>query len=398
MPRRAVDARAARRIEDFRLEAADGVDPVRFETARVDVRLRRLRRRKAEQRPGAPRTRGQGPRWRGMFHVEHRETPTYSFSQTQGLPPPPGPLKDAPIFGRRESAGLRLRTVGSAGLPGPFPLERTRLLCDSPHLLSRPRACGAIDDAAIFPGKYARSIRGSERRGRRSSGSRIVREATRLARGASRPGRRREIGKRGTSAQIEGGRRVAGRNAPFPVESYGELEGGLVVGFAQRLMDAASQHLEEIAVILVALLAVATVLLTFLNVQVSRLLRRYASLLGQTRQESLVEVLEDYNERVKVIERKAEGLEQSVGELADASRRHLQGLGIVRFNAFENTGGNQSFAIAVVDGLGDGVVFSSIYGRDENRVYAKPVERGASPYALSSEEQLAVDHALQRKA
>lgn len=183
----------------------------------------------------------------------------------------------------------------------------------------------------------------------------------------------------------------------MPVECNAGSEGGFVVEVLTAIRTAVSANLEELTLVLVGLFAAATVLFVVLNWQVSRLLRRYQTLVRGARGESLEGALQEYSERVKDVERELEDLKAFVEDMHIASRCHLQGVGIVRFNAFENTGGNQSFAIAVVDGLGDGVVFSSICGRDETRMYAKPVEQGTSPYALSSEEQTAVDRALRRE-
>lgn len=75
------------------------------------------------------------------------------------------------------------------------------------------------------------------------------------------------------------------------------------------------------------------------------------------------------------------------------SRIHssLRGVGVVRFNAFQNgAGGNQSFAIALLDEKQSGVVFSALYSRDRVGVYAKPLEKGTSPFTLSTEEEEAV--------
>ena len=69
----------------------------------------------------------------------------------------------------------------------------------------------------------------------------------------------------------------------------------------------------------------------------------------------------------------------------------LRGVGVVRFNAFQNgAGGNQSFAIALLDEKRSGVVFSALYSRDRVGVYAKPLEKGVSPFTLSAEEEEAV--------
>ena len=75
-------------------------------------------------------------------------------------------------------------------------------------------------------------------------------------------------------------------------------------------------------------------------------------------------------------------------------RRSFQRIGLVRFNPFEDTGGNQSFALALLDANGDGIVFSSLHSRTGTRVYAKAVNGGRSETALSDEETQAVRDAM----
>jgi hypothetical protein len=69
-------------------------------------------------------------------------------------------------------------------------------------------------------------------------------------------------------------------------------------------------------------------------------------------------------------------------------------IGLVRFNPFEDTGGNQSFALALLDGRGDGFVVSSLHARAGTRVYAKAIGNGSSEAALSDEESAALRLAL----
>jgi hypothetical protein len=69
-------------------------------------------------------------------------------------------------------------------------------------------------------------------------------------------------------------------------------------------------------------------------------------------------------------------------------------VGLVRFNAYPGIGGEQSFAMALLDDDGDGVVLSSLQGRGEGRLYAKPVARWDSTYTLSVEEEQAIAQAL----
>ena len=77
------------------------------------------------------------------------------------------------------------------------------------------------------------------------------------------------------------------------------------------------------------------------------------------------------------------------------SQRSLQHIGLVRFNPFEDTGSDQSFAIALLDDQRDGVVISSLHGRSNTRVFAKPVANGGSPHHLSDEESQAIRIALE---
>jgi hypothetical protein len=66
----------------------------------------------------------------------------------------------------------------------------------------------------------------------------------------------------------------------------------------------------------------------------------------------------------------------------------------VRFNPFEDTGGNQSFALAMLDARGDGLIINSLHSRGSTRIYAKSVTRGAADAALSGEETEALRMAL----
>jgi hypothetical protein len=84
--------------------------------------------------------------------------------------------------------------------------------------------------------------------------------------------------------------------------------------------------------------------------------------------------------------------ERRLGELAEASVRHLS---VVRFDAFEDMGGRLSFSAALLDGRGDGLVITSINGRQESRCYSKQVRGGSSVHNLTDEERQAIKEALE---
>jgi hypothetical protein len=69
---------------------------------------------------------------------------------------------------------------------------------------------------------------------------------------------------------------------------------------------------------------------------------------------------------------------------------------IVRYDAYEDTGGHQSASLALLDAARTGVVITAIQGRDYARIYMKEIERGSPAVALSPEEQQAVERAMGR--
>jgi hypothetical protein len=99
--------------------------------------------------------------------------------------------------------------------------------------------------------------------------------------------------------------------------------------------------------------------------------------------------------------RKIERLEQAVRTLNKTDKRQqvlidgsVQNVALLRYDAFEDVGGRLSFSCAMLDDRGSGVVLTSINGRQETRVYAKPIAEGRSSYNLSSEEEEAIRQAL----
>ena len=79
--------------------------------------------------------------------------------------------------------------------------------------------------------------------------------------------------------------------------------------------------------------------------------------------------------------------------LADRLTKAVRHVGLVRFDAFPNAAGEQSFSMALLDDTGDGLHMTSIYGRGEYRVYAKPIADRNSAYSLTEEESRAIETA-----
>jgi len=121
----------------------------------------------------------------------------------------------------------------------------------------------------------------------------------------------------------------------------------------------------------------------------------YRSLVGDAQGSSLAEVLKGHLARVDQVATRLDDLVVLAEHLEMRSRGSLQHVGLVRFNPFEDTGSDQSFAIAFLDERRDGIVISSLHGRGTTRLFAKPVEGGVSKHTLSAEEAEAIHIALE---
>jgi hypothetical protein len=141
----------------------------------------------------------------------------------------------------------------------------------------------------------------------------------------------------------------------------------------------------------VALTALIGTVLLLLRQQ--QIIRQYRHWMTGTSGGSLEAILTDHVSRVRETAARADALAQQVGQLVRAGRLSLQHAAIVRFNPFHDTGSDQSFAIALADAYGNGVVLSSLHARDATRVYGKPLVAWESAYALADEEKDAITRA-----
>jgi hypothetical protein len=151
---------------------------------------------------------------------------------------------------------------------------------------------------------------------------------------------------------------------------------------------------------IVGLLVVALAIIGSALVVVARRSRRLeAQLAALTRGDdgrSLAGVLESHLDKVHAVARRQEVLDGRAAALEARARHTLQGVSLVRFNNFDDTGGNQSFALALADPEANDVVLSSLHARSQTRVYGKAVARGVAEGALSPEENEALREATDR--
>ncbi|HSX19363.1 MAG TPA: DUF4446 family protein [Candidatus Saccharimonadales bacterium] len=155
--------------------------------------------------------------------------------------------------------------------------------------------------------------------------------------------------------------------------------------------------MDRIQIALYVLAAVA-LWLTALSFYLIKTLGQYKKLTKGATGINLNQLIENLAKKSDLDSKRINQLTAEVTKLENQNLQNFQKYAIIRFNPFEDTGGDQSFVAAFLDGENNGVVISSLHSRATTRVYAKPVSKGqAQNYQFSKEEKEAVDKALRKK-
>lgn len=172
-------------------------------------------------------------------------------------------------------------------------------------------------------------------------------------------------------------------------DKHRTVSSNLTLAVMQSTIDFLNQGI--IISILVLILIIWTI---FLQTWVLRIKKKIRIFLKGRKVKDLEEVISEQLKRMRDIESEIKRIlkwNEDLQKLADIS---ITKVGVVRFNPFRDTGGDQSFAIALLDSNNNGIVLSSLYTREGNRVYTKPIEKGGSSYHLSKEEEKAMAEAM----
>ncbi len=131
----------------------------------------------------------------------------------------------------------------------------------------------------------------------------------------------------------------------------------------------------------------------FLHLRLNQICKKLKTFFNGKNASDLEEVLFEEIKRLKGCEKNIKELSSLFQETNSKSRKSLQKVGLVRFNPFKDTGGDQSFSLALLDYQDNGIVISSLYTRQGTRIYSKPIKKGKSQYPLSKEENSALKKA-----
>ncbi|MCX6724104.1 MAG: DUF4446 family protein [Candidatus Staskawiczbacteria bacterium] len=158
-------------------------------------------------------------------------------------------------------------------------------------------------------------------------------------------------------------------------------------------MDIAIIFLITAGIIIIALVAINA----FLLWKARQTNEKIDNLLEKGKIKDFKDIFLSQKEKIGDLEEKIREAFLKIKNLEDISETTIRRVGVVRFNPFNNMGGNQSFVIALLDNKNNGFVISSLFVKEGNRVYAKVIKGGKSDHVLSGEEVEAVSRATSSK-
>ena len=147
--------------------------------------------------------------------------------------------------------------------------------------------------------------------------------------------------------------------------------------------------------VILCILVIAFIVLLVKLFSINKKYKTFINKLGNGN--NIEEDLENYMYRVERVEKQHAEIRGLINAIDTNMASCIQKIGIVRYNAFKDTGSDLSFALAMLDEKNNGVVLNGIYSREMSNIYAKPVENGKSTYTISEEEQQAIQKAMENQ-
>ena len=144
---------------------------------------------------------------------------------------------------------------------------------------------------------------------------------------------------------------------------------------------------------LAALQAVFLLWLWYEHNEIKRLNGRIKRLVESSAGQDLAALLERFHD-LGSIKKVLDRLQEKTTDLQVGLEKSVSRVGLIRFNAFPDTGSDLSFALALLSHEGNGFILTSLYARDETRIFIKPVQGGRATHRLSQEEERALAIAL----
>ena len=162
----------------------------------------------------------------------------------------------------------------------------------------------------------------------------------------------------------------------------------------QQFMKAMMENMPFIVIGMGVIILVMLGIMINQGLKLSYMKKRYRKMMAGVDGANMERMLMGHIDEVKKVVEKSEQLEAESKRIDALLQTAVTRVGVVRFRAFEDMGSDLSYAVALLDSHNDGVVLSSIFGRDDSRSYVKPITQGTSSYTMTQEEEQALHEAM----
>ena len=164
--------------------------------------------------------------------------------------------------------------------------------------------------------------------------------------------------------------------------------------FLNNLVSFIASHEAALLLTSMLLILVLLILVIYTMVRLSTMRENYRAMMRGSETEDLEGMLIQHIREVEQVTATNARILEENEFIRQFLRKTIVRTAMVRFRAFEDMGGDLSYAVAMLDANNDGVIFSSIFARADSRSYIKPIKNGSSEYPLTDEEKGVLKEAM----
>ena len=164
--------------------------------------------------------------------------------------------------------------------------------------------------------------------------------------------------------------------------------------FLNNLVSYIASHGTILLLASMLLIMVLLILVVYTMVRLSTMRSRYRAMMRGSEIDDIEGMLIRHIDKVESVAATNARILEENKRIRKFLRKTIVRVAMVRFRAFEDMGGDLSYAVAMLDANNDGLIFSSIFARADSRSYIKPIKHGSSAYALTDEEKSVLEEAM----
>jgi len=157
-----------------------------------------------------------------------------------------------------------------------------------------------------------------------------------------------------------------------------------------EIISSVQNNMEVIVIILGLVCAMLFIMILVLIYSLSKVRKKYNQFVEGTDSKNIEQLLNECLKGNKKLDKEQNQIHSDIDDIQRDLKKCIKKAGMIRFNPFEEMGGDQCFAIALLNEEDDGFVLTGILSREGSYIYAKPIENGESTYRISEEELKAI--------